>query len=83
MTRYLLLVVASVLLSGCERVAPIGSFQPEKSNSKVDLLFKVEGCAVHRFRDEGRWVYFTNCDARPTMCQSESCGKSCVKTVCQ
>jgi len=58
----LLPLVLGVLVVSCTVPKPI-SREPAHNNSyyKVEYLFEHEGCKVYRFRDDGYYVYFTNC----------------------
>lgn len=68
--RYLLLLAAVGLLTGCYKPAEesqrVGAF-------KVEKLFTHEGCTVYRFSDS-RPIYYTDCTSTHW---SRSCGKNC------
>ena len=50
-------------------VGALGSFEVVK-------LFTADGCTVHRFTDDHRYIYFTNCSGSAHW--SQHCGKGCV-----
>jgi len=39
---------------------------------EVEYLFEHDGCKVYRFRDESRYVYFTNCQGSTTSIKNDS-----------
>lgn len=48
--------------------------EPPKNNSTytVEYLFEHDGCKVYRFRDDGNYVYFTNCNGDVTSSKNDS-----------
>ncbi len=43
---------------------------------KIELLFKKDGCNVYRFRDGGRYIYWSNCSGNMQSNYTQSSGKS-------
>ncbi len=69
----LLMAAASVLVFSCTVRRPVTSAIPENNDSyKVHYLFEHDGCKVYRFRDQGNYVYFTNCYGDVTAVTSDS-----------
>lgn len=54
----LTIIAATVALTGCEKASEV---QVQSGEFKVERLFTVDGCTAYRFRDNGRAVYYTNC----------------------
>lgn len=58
-----LLIVSLVSLCSCTVQQPL--VVADSDNNKtyaVAYLFEHDGCKVYRFYDQGRYVYFTNCN---------------------
>lgn len=36
----------------------------QNGNFKVDFLFEQNGCKIYRFKDGGRYVYWSDCQGR-------------------
>lgn len=53
-----LIIFGLLLVSGCD-MAPKATI--ETGGFNVELLFTVDGCSAYRFKDNGRFVYYTNC----------------------
>lgn len=62
----------SVLAISCAQI-PIATEKPVNNETyDVDYLFEHDGCKVYRFRDQGNYVYFTNCKGDVTSFRSDS-----------
>lgn len=72
----LLTVVTMFILGLSSCVAPrVPVYSQTSENNKdyqVDYLFEHDGCKVYRFRDNGNYVYFTNCTGNVTNITSDS-----------
>lgn len=61
MKYLLLIVVISISIVSCRIHVPISKTPPQNNSTYVvDYLFEHDGVKVYRFKDEGRYVYFTN-----------------------
>ncbi len=67
-----LMMVFILIIPSCGSI-PI-SEAPPKNNStyNVSYLFEYEGIKVYRFYDNGRYVYFTNCNGEVTSISNDS-----------
>jgi hypothetical protein len=76
-----LLLTALVLCIGCEKDAE-SSHRSSNSNFQVEKLFEYDGCTMYRFKDV-RYRYFARCPGAVKVMSehTESCGKSCTRTV--
>lgn len=74
------IAIAAILCAACTNpgtpVQVTGAVT--ESNFEVSRLFDTEGCAVYRFRDAGRYHYFTTC-GEAISSQTETCGKGCTR----
>jgi hypothetical protein len=73
-TLTFLFTVVSIFIIGLSSCAgPIYS-KPAENNQgyTVDYLFEHDGCKVYRFRDNGSYVYFTNCTGNVTSIARDS-----------
>ena len=67
----LLLVFGGII--SCEIQRPIIKMESDNNKTyQVEYLFKHEGCKVYRFRDQGHYVYFTNCNSDVTSIENDS-----------
>jgi len=73
-TRFNPILFLVVLLSwSCGTHIPISKMKPENNQTyEVEYLFEHEGCKVYRFRDDGRFVYFTNCTGNTSVMKNDS-----------
>lgn len=60
MKKLLFVLIAATMLSGCEKVAP-ESTSSAGVNVRLDKLFEKDGCAMYRFEDGGRNIYWATC----------------------
>jgi len=68
----LILLVFSSIIS-CEIQRPIVKMESDNNKTyKVEYLFKHDGCKVYRFRDQGHYIYFTNCNNGVTSIENDS-----------
>lgn len=42
---------------------------------KIEFLFEKDGCKMYRFKDGGRYIYWSNCDGRTEYSYFQSYGK--------
>lgn len=54
----MMIIAATIALVGCEKASEV---QVKSGEFRVERLVTVDGCAVYRFRDSWRAVYYTNC----------------------
>lgn len=87
MSKLLLIAITAALLCACE-AQPVSVSSTNNPSVPVALLFEHDGCKVYRFKDDGRTLYFSKCEAsagqqlaQSTTTWSESCGKNCVRDV--
>lgn len=67
----LLLAIASIY--SCSFQRPISQMTPDNNQTYlVEYLFEHDGCKVYRFRDDGNYVYFTNCGNSVTSIENDS-----------
>jgi hypothetical protein len=66
-------VFITFLMSSCEKEA-ISSEQ--KGDFKVEFLFEKNGCKMYRFRDNGRAIYWSDCEGKTYQNYTENSGKS-------
>lgn len=64
-------IFAFAVFNSCSVQVPL-STAPPKNNAtyNVEYLFEHDGCKVYRFRDQGHYVYFTNCKGDVTSIES-------------
>ena len=53
----------TIVFSSCSiGEIPLNKVPPKNNNTySVEYLFEHDGCKVYRFRDNGQFIYFTNC----------------------
>lgn len=62
----------AITFFSCSVSKPIVTEKSKNNQTyKVDYLFEHEGCKVYRFRDDGNYVYFTNCNGE-TIAKNDS-----------
>jgi hypothetical protein len=65
-------IVLFSLLS-CRTSVPITQQKAENNRTyDIDYLFEHDGCKVYRFRDNGEYVYFTNCTGQVSTSRGDS-----------
>ena len=67
------LLLAVVFLSSCTGNAKESI---QDGDFKIDFLFEKDGCKVYRFKDGGRYIYWSNCSGNMQSNHYESTGKS-------
>jgi len=65
--------LSAVLLTGCVKNAK-ESVQNE--NFTVEFLFEQNGCKMYRFKDGGRYVYWSDCQGKVQSDYSTQSGKT-------
>ena len=45
-------------------------------HTQIEFLFEKDGCKMYRFKDGGRYIYWSNCDGRTEYSYYRSTGKS-------
>ena len=77
-TNFIILSTVTLLsgiicLPSCITEKPISKVSPDNNpRYKVEYLFEHDGCKVYRFKDEGHYVYFTNCQGDVSSVESDS-----------
>ena len=84
--KRLMLVVAVMMLVGCvDETQPMRVESSTNPNVPIALLLEHDGCKVYRFVDANRYRYLSKCTNASSSSVSseytESCGKSCSRTV--
>ena len=66
-------LMLGIISYSCSSNKPI-AVGPSDNNKtyKVDYLFEHDGCKVYRFYDNGRHVYFTNCNGEAIKIANDS-----------
>jgi hypothetical protein len=60
--KKLIFLCLTINFSACKTEMPLFKTQPKNNGTyTVEYLFEHDGCKVYRFRDNGQYVYFTNC----------------------
>lgn len=79
MTKTIVVVVAAMSLSACNRRAE-ATASSTNPNYKVEQLFTYKGCTTYRFEDYYTH-YYTVCDGSATVRNETrvSCGKNCTR----
>jgi hypothetical protein len=73
-----LLIVPFLLLAGCSQTEPEKTLATSNPQFEVDVIGKVDGCTIYRFRDSGRPHYFVKCaDGAAQTMTNQNCGKNC------
>lgn len=67
------LLLAVVFLSSCKGDAKESI---QDGDFKIDFLFEKDGCKVYRFKDGGRYIYWSNCSGNMQSNYYQSTGKS-------
>lgn len=82
--KQILLIVGMSLLLTFLIVAFVNSFSEEdkpketiqNGDYKLELLFEQNGCKMYRFHDNGRYVYWSDCQGKTEIEHKESNGKT-------
>lgn len=69
---FILLVVLS--LYSCGKGKSKETFQD--GDFEIEFLFEKDGCKIYRFRDDRRYIYWSNCQGRMQSDVYESNGKT-------
>lgn len=77
MKKMIILALAALALSGCEKAAESTVMTGSEGDFKVARLFTVDDCTAYRFYDNGRAIYYTNCSGQVN--SKYSCGKNCTR----
>jgi hypothetical protein len=57
----------------CDTPKPIIKVSPYNNVTyRIEYLFEHDGCKVYRFKDDGHYVYFTNCTGDVTSMENDS-----------
>jgi len=71
--KFILTLIFTATCFSCQIYEPIEKVTPKNNETyKVEYLFEHDGCKVYRFRDESRYVYFTNCQGNTSSFSKDS-----------
>ncbi|MGM0464669.1 MAG: DUF4884 domain-containing protein [Bacteroidota bacterium] len=71
--RITALIIIAVSFYSCFSQRPLSRERPDNNRTyRVEYLFEHDGCRVYRFRDQGHYVYFTNCGGDVTSMVNDS-----------
>jgi len=71
--RITALIITAISFYSCFSQMPLTRERPENNRTyRVEYLFEYDGCKMYRFRDQGYYVYFTNCDGNVTSMVNDS-----------
>ena len=72
--------IIAILLAGCtNQGVPVSISGAVDTGFHVEKLFEIDGISVYRFKDAGRYVYFTNTTGRVEYSYSILSGKTSVR----
>lgn len=76
--KLLLVLPLLAVLIGCQ-VPAVKVLTTTNAALSVDVVGKVDGCIIYRFRDDGHTHYFVRCQGASEVASItvQSCGKSC------
>ncbi|MDY0199968.1 MAG: DUF4884 domain-containing protein [Bacteroidales bacterium] len=78
----LTLILVFTVFSSCAIQVPISKTPPANNTTyNVEYLFEHDGCKAYRFRDNGHYVYFTNCKGDVTSIENDSLQKQIVNHI--
>lgn len=63
MKKIIILFIISIFLFGCAGDAKETNVD---GDFVIELLFEKDGCKMYRFRDNGRYIYWSNCQGAST-----------------
>ena len=69
-------LLAAVLFTGC---VEDGKESVQNGSFTVEFLFEQNGCKMYRFKDGGRYVYWSDCQGKVQSDYSTQSGKTMVK----
>lgn len=70
---YTLLLCFFLILTSCTGEAKT---TVQDGDFNIEFLFEKDGCKMYRFKDGGRYIYWSNCDGRAEYSYYESTGKT-------
>lgn len=73
MNKLVFALSAMFLFSGCVNEA---KDTEQKENFKIEFLFEKNGCKMYRFKDGGRYIYWSDCQGKVQADYSTQSGKS-------
>lgn len=75
MKKAVILAILGLVLCGCANQGEKQEIETGNKDMNVVFLFEVDGVRVYRFRDAGRFIYFTNANGRCEYNYTVSTGK--------
>jgi hypothetical protein len=66
------MIIALFFLSSCAGEAKESI---QDGDFKIEFLFEKDGCKIYRFRDNGRYIYWSNCSGNMQSNHYKSTGK--------
>ena len=73
LAKWLLVAVLFLSLTSCVNDA---KSEVQNGNFKVEFLFEQNGCKMYRFKDGGRYVYWSDCQGKVQSDYSTQSGKT-------
>ncbi len=71
--KFILFFAPIFLFQSCLTEQPLAIKKADNNRTyTVEYLFEHDGCKVYRFRDNGNFVYFTNCNNSSTSVLNDS-----------
>lgn len=64
MKKLILIVLATILMVGCQENGISVKTTDLENNYKVVKLFEIDGISIYRFKDGSNYVYFTNSNGK-------------------
>ena len=70
---FVTIILVTAIAVSCSVRRPIITERASNNNTySVSYLFEYDGCKVYRFFDDGKFVYFTNCNGNTSTAQNDS-----------
>lgn len=86
MKKIVILAILGLVMCGCANQGEKQDIETGNKDMNVVFLFEVDGVRVYRFRDAGRYVYFTNTNGKCQYDYTVSTGKTTyterMETIC-
>jgi len=58
------IIICALLLSGCASKKSNSVLQTSNPDIELEKLFEYNGCVMYRFKDNGHYVYWSDCRGR-------------------
>jgi hypothetical protein len=73
MKNIAIVILLAITLTGCVKEA---KQSVQNGNFTVEFLFEQNGCKMYRFKDGGRYVYWSDCQGKAQSDYSTQSGKT-------